>query len=156
MNLSFHVQEKERLIASKGNVEIPTMQDVASTMMSCTSHADIFPETSKDIQILLTLPVGTVIVERSFSQMKMIKTRLKSRLADCSLSRLMRIAIEGPELQAVHFNDKLNMYKEQIDAFFSRIEYFTIKVLYFPTHTIQTLLVININEFVPDAKITFH
>ena len=82
------LQEKERLIASKGNVEIPSMQDVAATMMSFTSYADIFPETFKVIQILLTLPVGTATVE------------------------LMSIAIEGPELQAVHFNYILNMYKE--------------------------------------------
>ena len=87
------------------------MQDVAATMMSCTSYADILPETFKVIQILLTLPVGTATVERSFSQMKMIKTRVRSRFADCSLSRLMRIAIEGPELQAVHFNDILNIHK---------------------------------------------
>ena len=63
-----------------------------------------FPETFKLIQILLTFTVGTATVERSFSQMKMIKTRLRNRLADCSLSRLMRIAIEGPELQSVNFN----------------------------------------------------
>ena len=71
------LQEKERLIAFKGNVEIPSIQDVAATTMSCTSYADIFPETFKVIQILLTLPVGTATVERSFSQMKMIKLDLE-------------------------------------------------------------------------------
>ena len=40
----------------------------------------------------------TATVERSFSQMKQIKTRLRSRLSDLNLPRLMRIAIEGPEL----------------------------------------------------------
>ena len=38
------------------------------------------------------------IVERSFSQMKMIKTRLRNSLSDCSLSHLIRIAIEAPEV----------------------------------------------------------
>ena len=66
-----------------------------------------------NIQILLTLPVGTATVECSFSQMKMIKTRLRNRLPDCNLSRLMRIAIEGPELQLVNFNDILEVYKEK-------------------------------------------
>ena len=45
--------------------------------------------------------------------MKMIKTRLRNRLADCNFSRLMRIAIEGPELQLVNFNDISEVYKEK-------------------------------------------
>ena len=36
-------------------------------------------------------------VERSFSQMKLIKTRLCTRLGELSLSHLMNIAIESPE-----------------------------------------------------------
>ena len=38
----------------------------------------------------------------------------------------------------------------------SSMEYFMIKVLYLPHTYIQTLLVIIIDEFVPDAIITFH
>ena len=45
----------------------------------------------------LSIPVGTASVERSFSPMKMIKTRLRNRLGQCSLSQLMKIAIESPE-----------------------------------------------------------
>ena len=37
-------------------------------------------------------------LERSFSQMKLIKTRLHNALSDCSLSHLMKIAIEAPEV----------------------------------------------------------
>ena len=47
--------------------------------------------------ICLTIPIGTASVERSFSQMKMIKTRLRSRLGEKSLSHLMKITIESPE-----------------------------------------------------------
>ena len=39
--------------------------------------------------------VATALVERSFSQMKLIKTRLSS-LNDKSLSNLMKIALESP------------------------------------------------------------
>ena len=45
----------------------------------------------------MTLPIGTASVERSFSQMKLIKTGLRNRLGELSLSRLMKIAIESPE-----------------------------------------------------------
>ena len=34
-----------------------------------------------------------------------LKTRLGICLADCNLFRLMRIAIKGPEMQSVNFND---------------------------------------------------
>ena len=61
---------------------------------------------------MLTLPVGTATIERSFSQMKMIKTRLRKRLNDTNLMRLMRIAIEGPEMKLVDFDEVLNVFRE--------------------------------------------
>ena len=42
-----------------------------------------------------------------------IKIRLRSRISDSNLSRLMRTAIEGLELSAVDFNEILDVYKEQ-------------------------------------------
>ena len=48
-------------------------------------------------KICMTIPVGTASVERSFSQIKMIKTRLRNRLGEDNLSNLMKIAIESPE-----------------------------------------------------------
>ena len=58
----------------------------------------MFPNLNKIASIGLTIPVSTTSVERSFSQMKMIKTRLRNSLSNCSLSHLMRIAIEAPEV----------------------------------------------------------
>ena len=60
----------------------------------------------------LALPIGTASVERSFSHLKMIKTRLRSRLSDCSVAQLMRISIEGPEIDAMEFEDILEIFKE--------------------------------------------
>ena len=62
--------------------------------------------------MLLALPVGTATVERLFSEMKLVKTRLRNRLSDSNLSRLMRIAIEGPELSSADFNEILDVYME--------------------------------------------
>ena len=47
------------------------------------------------MNIMMTLPVGTATVEQSFSHMKMIKSRLRNRLSDENLRRLLRIALEG-------------------------------------------------------------
>ena len=54
----------------------------------------------------MVLPVTTATVERSFSDMKLIKTRLRSRLGEETLNHTMRISIEGP--------DKLN--SEDLDS----------------------------------------
>ena len=62
--------------------------------------------------ILLALPVGTATVERTFSQMKLVKTRLRNRISDTNLTRLMRIAIECPELSSVDFNEIVDIFKE--------------------------------------------
>ena len=67
----------------------------------------------KLLNILLTLPVGTATVERSFSDMKMIKTRLRNRLSDDNLQHLMRVAIEGLELKDVDFNAILEVFKSK-------------------------------------------
>ena len=72
------------------------------------NHLRAITGSFKLINILLSMPVGTAMVERSFSQMKMIKNRLRNRLSDYSLEQLMRIAIEGPELSEVNFSEILD------------------------------------------------
>jgi len=41
--------------------------------------------------------VTTATVERTFSSMKLIKTRLRSRMGENTLEHTMRICIEGPD-----------------------------------------------------------
>ena len=55
--------------------------------------------TPYSLNIWLALPIGTATVESSFSEMKMIETRLKNQLSDSSLNNLMKIAVEGPQLE---------------------------------------------------------
>ena len=66
------------------------------------------------VNILLSLPIGTASVERSFSQMKVMKTRPRNRLSDATLVQLMRIAIEGPDQTAVSFDEILDVSKKTI------------------------------------------
>ena len=76
----------------KDNLQLQ-LKDLASNEMMKT----MFPNLSTLATISLSIPVATASVERSFSQMKLIKTRLRSRLCDTSLSHLMKIAIESPD-----------------------------------------------------------
>ena len=57
----------------------------------------LFPNLSTLGNICLSIPVSTASVERSFSQMKLLKTRLRNSLSDSSLLHLMKIAIESPD-----------------------------------------------------------
>jgi len=57
----------------------------------------MFPNISTLANICLSIPVSTASVERSFSQMKLIKTRIRNRIGQSGLSYLMKIAIETPE-----------------------------------------------------------
>lgn len=82
-------------------------------MESSDAYTNIFPEIFKLLNIILALPIGTATVERSFSQMKLVKTRLRNMISDENLPRLLRIGIEGPKLTNVNFNEILNVFKEK-------------------------------------------
>ena len=41
------------------------------------------------------------------------QTRLRNRLSNENLTHLMRIAIEGPDLKEVNFNEILDIFKEK-------------------------------------------
>ena len=74
----------------------------------------------KMMNILLSLTIGTASVKRSFSQMKLIKTRLRNNLSDATLVQLMKIAIEGKDQTAVSFDEILDVFKKIITEFNSK------------------------------------
>ena len=51
----------------------------------------MFPNLNTLANICLAIPVSTASVERSFSQMKLIKTWLRSRIGASSLSHLIKL-----------------------------------------------------------------
>ena len=71
---------------AKQDSKIPTLQEIKAHMELGDGYADLFPEMFELLNILLALPLGTASVERSFSQMKLVKTRLRSRLNDSNLA----------------------------------------------------------------------
>ena len=82
-------KEKKTLMEKKQLSKQLILQEIKMEMESGNRYGDIFPEIFKLFNILLVLPVRTVSVERSFSQMRLVKTRLRSRLNDQDLARLM-------------------------------------------------------------------
>ncbi len=62
----------------------------------------------------MVLPVTTATVERSFSDMKLIKTRLRNRLGESTLDQTMRISIEGQDKISENSLDNIiQHWKEQ-------------------------------------------
>ena len=76
----------------KENLKLQLTELVTNEMLK-----SMFPNFNTLATISLSIPVATAFVERSFSQMKLIKAHLCSRLSDTSLSHLMKIAIESPD-----------------------------------------------------------
>ncbi len=91
----------------------PTLQDVKAEMESTSAYIDIFPEIFKLMNLILALLVGTASVERSFSKMKLNKNRLRNRISDSTLPKLMRIAIEGPEQSEIDFSEILEVFQKE-------------------------------------------
>ena len=74
-----------------------SLQQVLSRLIGSGDISAAFPNLSKLATILEILPVTTPTVEHTFSSMKLIKTRLRSRMGENTLDHTMRICIEGPD-----------------------------------------------------------
>ena len=100
------LKEKQVFMSAKSVVKIPTFQELFEEIHSSEAYLVIFPETFTLMNIMMTLPVGTATVERSFSYLKMI--------TDCQMNtyvdRLLRNVIEGPELEN-DFEQVLDFFK---------------------------------------------
>ena len=77
------------------------MQEIKKEMESGSSYSNIFFWNFRTDEY----STWHSICWRSFSQMKMIKTRQWNRLTDVTLAQLMRIAIEGSDHTSVNFEE---------------------------------------------------
>ena len=73
---------------------------------------DLYPGCVYLLKLSLMFPLSVAFVERLFSKMKLIKTRLQNQLGRLSLDSLLRISNEGPEKfqddEYENFVDELN------------------------------------------------
>ena len=79
-----------------------SIQFVLSRLLGNGEIYSAFPNLAKIAVILDELQVTTTTVDRSFSNMKLIETRLRSRISEETLDYCMRICIEGPD----HLSDE--------------------------------------------------
>ena len=84
--------DKKAIMERKEESVSPSMQEILDEMNKSYTYVAIFPETWKPLNITVALSVSIATVERSISQMKLIKTRLRSHLSDLNLEHLMKIS----------------------------------------------------------------
>ena len=63
-------------------------------------YSERFPNILMLVEIMLVLPLATACCERGFSTLKRIKSDWRSRLETETLDNLMRISIDGPDLES--------------------------------------------------------
>ena len=52
-------------------------------------------------QVCCVVPIHTADVERTFSQLKLIKTRIRNHLAESTLNSLLRISMKDHHLKII-------------------------------------------------------
>ena len=81
------------------------LHDLASEKLK-----DIYPQLACLASLCLTIPLSTADCERAFSSMKRVKTPLRNRLKTSTLDSLLRISIEGPDLEDFNFDQALSTW----------------------------------------------
>ena len=67
------------------------------------------------LEMAILCPVGNATVERLFSFLKLVKTRLRNQLGDSTLDSLLRIKMESKEeLEDTDLEQLVNMFKEYL------------------------------------------
>jgi hypothetical protein len=74
--------------------------DLSKTMVDTRKHI-CYPLVYRLLNLVLVLPVATATVERCFSAMKLVKTYLRNRLNDDSLSDKVICYVEKEEMKKV-------------------------------------------------------
>ena len=89
-------------------------QKVVTSFLTNNTLVAGFPTLARLTTIAMILPVSTATVERSFINMKLIKTRLRNRLGDETLDQAMRVSVEGKsKLTAEDLDNILQYWKQQ-------------------------------------------
>ena len=86
--------EKERLRASETSFDAHKLY---STYLNDKGCAIIFPNCLKPLHHMLIFSLSTACVERFYSKMNLVKTRLRNQLSQVKLENLLLIATEAPK-----------------------------------------------------------
>ena len=87
-----------------------SIEETMSTLSAHSSFSSLYPTLSKLASIALIIPVSTADCERGFSTINRIKTDSRNRLKTETLDKLIRLSVEGPELDQFDFEQAASLW----------------------------------------------
>lgn len=93
---------------NKKNIKV-TPKDLLCKIKT-TNSTDLFPNLWVALRVLLTIPVTVASAERSFSKLKLIKTYLRSTMAQGRLNSLAILSIENDIAKNLDFKEILRTF----------------------------------------------
>ena len=97
--------------ANFGSAQL-TPLELLNFLMEYKLH-QLFPNVCTCLRILLTIPATVASAERSFSKLKLIKTFLRSTMAQGRLVDLARLSIESSVARTIDFDDVIRNFARQ-------------------------------------------
>ena len=88
--------------------------EVVSDICSPSSFAaSVYPNMSTLAKICRVIPIHTADVERTFSQLKLIKTSIRNRIAEKTLDSLLRFVTESPCIEEFPISDAVTLWAKK-------------------------------------------
>ena len=93
--------------------DVPTIRELAEFLL--IKHAELsssFSEVIMACLLYLTLPVTVASAERSFSQLQLIKTYLRSTMSQVQLTSLGILSIESQRLNDLNIEEIIDIFAD--------------------------------------------
>lgn len=94
----------------KDSSRLKTHSEVIQYLCTDATMAQIYPNLSTIAKICRVVPIHSSDAERTFSQLKLIKTNIRNRMIEKTLDALLRIAIEGPNVGDFPFSEAVTLW----------------------------------------------
>ncbi|XP_022847532.1 uncharacterized protein LOC111370053 [Olea europaea var. sylvestris] len=91
--LKVELQHYQNDVISEPRFQVPTLSDLCRELVA-SRRSESYVILTKLICLVLTLPVSTAIVERAFSAMKHVKTKIRNKMDDDFLTDCLTLNIE--------------------------------------------------------------
>ena len=102
---------KSEISKLEEQVDNMSLQEVYDEL-AVPGKAFLYPNMLVLLEMAILCPIGNATVERLFSLLKIVKTKLRNLLGDGTLDSLLRVKMEcKEELEDHHLEEAVNMFK---------------------------------------------
>ena len=96
------------------NIRYGKLESLEDLSKALVNELDMFPETYKLVCLIIVLPVTSASAERTFSALKIIKTRLRNKIGDDWMVDLLILSIEKEISKALPVTEIVNRFKNEM------------------------------------------